>query len=157
MSCCSALLVLNLLMPEVHNRKIDRRTDMEERVSEEQPAEVQAPAAQRRDNEGIYNREYTINGHTIHCATHCISYGLLRASHFRNPTGDRLRRSVAAFAPPLHTLCERMWLSARAYSDFARSRFILIPVAFEIAYSLLRALRVRRSCLRFRRAYAVDM
>ena len=41
------------------------------------------------------------------------------------------------------------------YSDFARSRFILIPVAFEIAYSLLRALRVRRSCLRFRRAYTV--
>ena len=42
------------------------------------------------------------------------------------------------------------------YSDFARSRFILIPVAFEIAYSLLRALRVRRSCLRFRRAYTVN-
>ena len=33
--------------------------------------------------------------------------------------------------------------------------FVLIPVAFEIAYSLLRALRVRRSCLRFRRAYTV--
>ena len=48
----------------------------------------------------------------------CISYGLLRASHSRNPTGDRLRRSVAAFAPPLHTLCERMWLTARAYSHF---------------------------------------
>ena len=31
--------------------------------------------------------------------------------------------------------------------------FTLIPVAFEIAYSLLRALRVRRACLRFRRAY----
>ena len=26
---------------------------------------------------------------------------------------------------------------------------MLIPVAFEIAYSLLRALRVRRACLRF--------
>ena len=68
---------------------------------------------------------------------------------------DRLRRSVAAFAPPHHTLCVRMWLTARAYSDFARSRFILIPVAFEIASGLLRALRVRRVPLRFRRAYTV--
>lgn len=58
MSCCSALLVLNLLMTEVHNRKIDRRTDMEERISEEQLAEVQVPAARRRDNEGIYNKEH---------------------------------------------------------------------------------------------------
>ena len=33
--------------------------------------------------------------------------------------------------------------------------FTLIPVAFEIASSLLRALRVRRSCLRFRRAYTI--
>ncbi len=41
------------------------------------------------------------------------------------------------------------------YSDFALSRFILIPVAFEIASSLFRALRVRRACLRFRRAYAI--
>ena len=96
--------------------------------------------------------------HTISRATNCISYGLLRASHSRNPTGDRLRRSVAAFAPPLHTLCERMWLTARAYSRFRRVShgFTLIPVAFEIAYSLLRALRVRRSCLRFRRAYTVN-
>ena len=62
--------------------------------------------------------ENTVNAHTIHHAIHCISYGLLRASHSRNPTGDRLRRSVAAFAPPLHTLCERMWLTARAYSHF---------------------------------------
>ena len=62
--------------------------------------------------------ENTANAHTVHHAIHCISYGLLRASHLRNPTGDRLRRSVAAFAPPLHTLCERMWLTARAYSHF---------------------------------------
>ena len=42
--------------------------------------------------------------------------------HSRNPTGDRLRRSVAAFAPPLHTLRERMWLTARAYSHFRAAR-----------------------------------
>ena len=74
---------------------------------------------------------YTINSHAVNSATYCISYGLLRASHSRNPTG--IRTSV-----PL-----------------AR-HFVLIPVAFEIAYSLLRALRVRRSCLRFRRAYTVN-
>ena len=68
--------------------------------------------------------------YTVSRDTYCISYGLLRAPHSRNPTG--IRTSV-----PL-----------------AR-HFVLIPVAFEIAYSLLRALRVRRSCLRFRRAYTV--
>ena len=53
-------------------------------------------------------------------ATDSISYGLLRALHSCNPTCDRLRRSVAAFASLLHTLCERMWLTARAYSRFRR-------------------------------------
>ena len=48
--------------------------------------------------------------------TYCISYGLLRASHSRNLTG--IRTSV-----PLVR------------------HFVLIPVAFEIAYSLLHTLR----------------
>ena len=48
--------------------------------------------------------------HTTSSATYCISYGLLRASHSRNPTG--------------------------------KPDFVLIPVAFEIAYSLLHTLRV---------------
>ena len=52
----------------------------------------------------------------IQYATNCISYGLLRAPHSRNPTG--IRTSV-----PL-----------------AR-HFVLIPVAFESAYSLLHTLR----------------
>ena len=60
--------------------------------------------------------------------TYCISYGLLRASHSRNPPGDRLRRSVAAFAPPLHTLCERMWLTAHAYSRFRRVSHGFTPI-----------------------------
>ena len=99
---------------------------------------------------------HTVNTYTIICATNCISYGLLRASHCRNPTGRPTSSVVAAFAPPHHTMCVRMGLTARAYSDFARSRFILIPVAFEIASGLLRALRVRRVLLRFRRAYTVS-
>ena len=45
------------------------------------------------------------------------------------------------------------------YSRFRRVShgFTLIPVAFEIAFSLLRALRVRRACLRFRRAYTIKI
>ena len=64
------------------------------------------------------------------CLRYCISYGLLRASHSCNPTS--IRTSV-----PL------------------TRHFVLILVAFEIASGLLRALRVRRVLLRFRRAYTV--
>lgn len=62
-------------------------------------------------------------------AKDCISYGLLRALRSCNPTCDRLRRSVAAFASLLHPLCERMWLTDRAYSRFRRvsHSFTLIP------------------------------
>jgi len=147
---------------------------------------------------------------------YCISYAPLRTSCFRVATGRPTSSVVAAFASPLHTLCERMRLTARAYSHsrgafaplhahtcclrkrnqpltrasratslsaFSKSwewiycisyaplrtscfrvatgirilvalsrHFMLIPVAFESATSLLRALRVRRVCLRFRRA-----
>ena len=115
----------------------------------------------------------------------CISYGLLRASHSRNPTGMSVFAvfhtasrsyllpskshtvSYARFATgELFAFSKRVVYKLRIAPCFALSQsyrherfrrvshgFTLIPVAFEIAYSLLRALRVRRACLRFRRAY----
>ena len=36
------------------------------------------------------SRVTILSAFSIHCATYCISYGLLRASHSRNPTGIRV-------------------------------------------------------------------
>ena len=55
-----------------------------------------------------FRRAYTVNTHTILCATNCISYGLLRAAHSRNLT------SMSTLVPLMRP-------------------FVLILVAFEIA------------------------
>ena len=83
------------------------------------------------------------NDYTISRATNCISYGLLRASHSRNPQVTDFvglsRRSSHRFTLCVSG-CGSLPAHIRTSVPLAR-HFVLIPVAFEIAYSLLHTLR----------------
>ena len=107
-------------MPEVHNRKIDRRTGMEERISEEQLAEVQVPAAQRRDNEGIYNKD-----------TLCYTLYKLRIAPCFALSQSYRYEDFAAFALHPHTCC----LRNRIQSLMRASRATILSAFSKSLYS----------------------
>ena len=87
----------------------------------------------------------TAKPHTTSSATYCISYGLLRASHSRNPTGKPDFVGLSRRSPHRITLrvygCGSLPAYIRTFVPLTR-HFVLIPVAFETAYSLLHTLRV---------------
>ena len=63
-----------------------------------------------------HRKEDEVNTHTILCATNCISYGLLRAAHSRNPTSIR---TLVPLMRPVVLILVAFEIAKVSYARFA--------------------------------------